>query len=146
MAASGRNDGQKKESKVMRYKIVFSGLLFCVEVLASIALSRAASSSEKVRIGYPAFTGAYAPLWIAAQERLGKKYGFDLEAIYGGRTSPRLLLESGAVRYTVSYWIRNSPNARSRDKRPPDCRVLFKYDRLFYLFEVPSNPNCRLER
>ncbi|HEV8720771.1 MAG TPA: ABC transporter substrate-binding protein [Candidatus Binatia bacterium] len=86
----------------MRYKIWFSGFLFCVELLAFAALSCAATGSEKVRIGYPAFTGAYAPLWIAVAEGLGRKYGLDLEAIYAGRTSPRLLLESGAAQYTVA--------------------------------------------
>jgi len=54
-----------------------------------------------VKIGYPAFTGAYVPLWIAVAEGLGGKYGLDLEAIYGGRTSPGLLLDSGGVHYTV---------------------------------------------
>jgi ABC-type nitrate/sulfonate/bicarbonate transport system substrate-binding protein len=85
----------------MMYKMLLAGLLFCVELLAFAALSSAASGSQKVRIGYPAFTGAYAPLWIAVEENLGRKYGLDLEAIYAGRTSPGLLLESGAVQYTV---------------------------------------------
>jgi ABC-type nitrate/sulfonate/bicarbonate transport system substrate-binding protein len=92
---------RKGESKVMRYKILFAGLLFCVELLTFGHLSYAASGSEKVKIGYPAFTGAYTPLWIAVEEGLGRKHGLDLEAIYGGRTSPGLLLESGAVQYTV---------------------------------------------
>ena len=60
-----------------------------------------ASGSQKVRIGYAAFTGAYAPLWIAVEEGLGRKHGLEIEAIYGGRTSPGLLLESGEVQYTV---------------------------------------------
>ena len=86
----------------MRPKILFSGFLFCMEFLAFVSLSYAVSSSQKVRIGYPAFTGAYAPLWIAVEEGLGRKYGLDLEVIYAGRTSPGLLLESGAVHYTVA--------------------------------------------
>ena len=85
----------------MRCKILFSGFLFCVELLAFAALSYTASSSEKVKIGYPAFTGAYVPLWIAAEEGFGRKHGLDLEVIYGGRTSPGLLLDSGGVQYTV---------------------------------------------
>jgi len=93
--------GKKGDSKVMRCKFLFSGFLFCVELLAFAALSYAASGSQKVRIGYPAFTGAYAPLWIAVDEGLGRKYGLELEAIYGSRTSPGLLLESGQVQYTV---------------------------------------------
>jgi NitT/TauT family transport system substrate-binding protein len=85
----------------MRYKILFSGFLFCAELLSLVVLSYAASGAEKVKIGYAAFTGAYAPLWIAVEEGLGRKHGLDFEAIYGGRTSPGLLLESGAVQYTV---------------------------------------------
>jgi NitT/TauT family transport system substrate-binding protein len=85
----------------MRYKILFSGFLFCAELLSFAVLSYAASGAEKVKIGYPAFTGAYTPLWIAVEEGLGRKYGLDLEVIYAGRTSPGLLLESGAVQYTV---------------------------------------------
>lgn len=85
----------------MRCKILFSGFLFCVGLLAFPALSCAASGSQKVKIGYAAFTGAYTPLWIAVEEGLGRKYGLDLEAFYGGRTSPGLLLESGEAQYTV---------------------------------------------
>ena len=48
----------------MRYKILFSGFLFCAELLSLAVLSYAASGAEKVKIGYAAFTGAYAPLWI----------------------------------------------------------------------------------
>jgi ABC-type nitrate/sulfonate/bicarbonate transport system substrate-binding protein len=83
----------------MGYKICFSAFLLGALLIATI--SCAASTPEKVRIGYPAFTGAYAPLWLAAHENLGRKYGLDLEIIYGGRTSPGLLLESGGVQYTV---------------------------------------------
>jgi ABC-type nitrate/sulfonate/bicarbonate transport system substrate-binding protein len=85
----------------MKYKILFFRFLLCVEILAVPALSYAGSGSPKVNIGYAAFAGAYAPLWIAVVEGLGRKYGLDLEAIYGGRTSPALLLESDEVQYTV---------------------------------------------
>jgi len=85
----------------MRRKILFFGLLSSVELFALALLSYPASGVEKVKIGYPAFTGAYAPLWIALAEGLGRKHGLDLEAIFSGRTSPGLLLESGAVQYTV---------------------------------------------
>jgi len=85
----------------MRHKFLVAGFLFCAEILAFAALPWAAGGAEKIKIGYPAFTGAYAPLWIAAQEGLGRKYGLELEVIYGGRTSPGLLLDSGAVQYTV---------------------------------------------
>src|SRR5262245_4132617 len=86
----------------MRYKILFSGLLFCIEFLAFVSLSHAASGSQKVKIIYAAFLGAYTPFWIAVEEGLGRKYGLDLEAIYGGRTPANLILASGETQYSVS--------------------------------------------
>ena len=91
---------QEWESKVMRYKL-FSGFLFCMEFLAFVSFSCAASGSQKLKIVYGAITGAYTPLWIAVEEGLGKKYGLDLETIYAGRTSPGLLLASGDAQYSV---------------------------------------------
>ena len=85
----------------MRYKILFSGFLFSVAIIALSAHSCAANGAEKVKIGYLAFTGAYVPLWIAAEEGFGRKHGLELEVIYGARTSPGLLLDSGGVDYTV---------------------------------------------
>ena len=90
----------------MKSSIHLAALLvatLCMTVPAQSAqpVTYPASSSEKVKIGYPAFTGAYTPLWIAVEEGLGRKYGLDLEAIFGGRTSPALLLESGEAQYTV---------------------------------------------
>jgi len=80
---------------------VLLAAMFFMTVPARGAQPYAASGSPKLRIGYAAFTGAYAPLWIAVEEGLGRKHGLELEAIYGGRTSPGLLLESGEVQYTV---------------------------------------------
>jgi ABC-type nitrate/sulfonate/bicarbonate transport system substrate-binding protein len=76
-------------------------VLLATTLCMTVAAQDATSGSEKVNIGYPAFTGAYVPLWIAAEEGFGRKYGLELEVIYGGRTSPGLLLDSGAVQYTV---------------------------------------------
>src|SRR5215472_14337188 len=86
----------------MRYKILFSGLLFCIEFLAFVSLSCAASGSQKLKITYSSLNGAYAPFWIAVEEGLGRKYGLDLEAIYGGRTPANLMLASGEAQYSVS--------------------------------------------
>src|SRR5215813_7709956 len=63
----------------MRYKILFSGFLFCMEFLAFVSLSCAASGSQKLKITYSSLNGAYAPFWIAVEEGLGRKYGLDLE-------------------------------------------------------------------
>jgi ABC-type nitrate/sulfonate/bicarbonate transport system substrate-binding protein len=85
----------------MRYKILFSGFLFCIEFLAFVSFSRAASGSQKLRIAYASITGGYAPFWIAVEEGLGGKYGLDLEAIYAGRTPLGLLLASGEAQYSL---------------------------------------------
>src|SRR5262245_22344280 len=86
----------------MRYKILFSGFLFCMELLAFVSRSGAASGSQKVKIIYAAFHGAYAPFWIAVEESLGRKYGLDLEAIYAGRVNSGLIFASGEAQYSVS--------------------------------------------
>jgi NitT/TauT family transport system substrate-binding protein len=85
----------------MRYKILFSGFLFCLEFLTFAALSCAAVS-QKVKIVYSGFSGGFKPLWIAVEEGLGRKYGLDLESIYAGRTNPGLILASGEAQYSVS--------------------------------------------
>jgi len=85
----------------MRHKILVAGFLFCAELLAFPALPCAASGSQKARVAYAAFTGGYAPIWIAAEERLDRKHGLELEVIYGGRISPGLLLQSGEVQYAI---------------------------------------------
>src|SRR5687767_8705246 len=59
--------------------------------------SFAAARLERLTIGYSNFTGTYAPLWIAVEERLGAKYGLDLKAIYAGRIRPQQLLATGEV-------------------------------------------------
>src|SRR5499433_1892320 len=89
-------------SKVMSYKILFSGFLFCMELLAFVSLSCAASGTQKLKITYSSLNGAYAPFFIAVEEGLGRKYGLDLEAIYGGRTPANLILASGEAQYSVS--------------------------------------------
>lgn len=57
----------------------------------------AASRFEPLTIGYSNFTGTYAPLWIAVEDRLGAKHGLDLKAIYAGRIRPQQLLATGEV-------------------------------------------------
>jgi NitT/TauT family transport system substrate-binding protein len=62
----------------------------------------AAAKLEPVTIGYSSFSGAYAPLWVAIEEQLGKKHGLDLKAIYAGRIRPQQLLASGEVPFVVA--------------------------------------------
>lgn len=66
------------------------------------ALSFAAATPEPVTVGYSSFSGAYLPLWIAVEERLGRKYGIDLKAIYAGRIRPQQLLASNEVPFVMA--------------------------------------------
>ena len=70
--------------------------------LISSSFCFAAASLEPVTIGYSTFSGAYLPLWIAVEERLGRKYGLDLKAIYAGRIRPQQLLASNEVPFVMA--------------------------------------------
>jgi hypothetical protein len=57
-----------------------------------IVASDAGAASEPVRLKiiYSSFTGAYTPLWLAVEDKLGRKYGLEFEAVYAGRARARL--------------------------------------------------------
>ena len=67
---------------------------------ASVAL--AAAQLETVTIGFSSFSGFYGPLWLAVEDRLGRKYGLDLKAVYAGRVRPQQLLASGEVPLVIA--------------------------------------------
>lgn len=73
-----------------------------MEVIACASLSWAASETQKLRIIYSSFTGAYTPLWLAVEEGLDRKYGLDIDLVYAGRARPHQLLLSGDAQYVVS--------------------------------------------
>src|SRR5262245_18160364 len=56
-----------------------------------------AARLEPFTVWYSNFTRTYGPLWIAVEERVGAKYGFDLKAIYAGRVRPQQLLATGEM-------------------------------------------------
>jgi NitT/TauT family transport system substrate-binding protein len=66
------------------------------------SLVEAAPADEALTIGYSSFSGHYVPLWIAVEDRLGRKYGVDLKAVYAGRARPQQLLMSGETRLVVA--------------------------------------------
>ena len=70
--------------------------------IAFAHLSDAATSAETLTIGYSSFSGHYVPLWIAVEDRIGKKYGLDLKAVYAGRARPQQLLMSGETPLVVA--------------------------------------------
>jgi len=82
--------------------LVHWAIFIYVGLFATARLSFAAGESLKLKIIYSSFTGAYAPLWLAVEDRLARKYGLDFEAVYAGRARPHQLLLSGDSQYVVS--------------------------------------------
>ena len=86
----------------MKPKLSLLALLLFMQMFLSVSASSAAGETQRLKIIYSSFTGGYAPLWIAVEERLGRKYGLDLEAVYAGRARPHQLLLSGDAQYVIS--------------------------------------------
>jgi ABC-type nitrate/sulfonate/bicarbonate transport system substrate-binding protein len=82
-----------------KYLIAFN-LIIAWIVYTSVAL--AAAQLETVTIGFSSFSGFYGPLWLAVEDRLGRKYGLDLKAVYAGRVRPQQLLASGEVPLVIA--------------------------------------------
>ena len=57
---------------------------------------------ESLAVGYSSLAGHHTPMWIAVEDRIGRKYGIDLKAIYAGRLRPQQLLMSGDVPIVVA--------------------------------------------
>ena len=87
----------------MSFKLLLFAFLTCIETFGLASLSWAASEPQKLKIIYSSLTGAYTPLWIAVENRLGRKHGLDLESVYVGRgVRPHQLLISGDAQYVAS--------------------------------------------
>src|SRR5512132_791805 len=71
------------------------GLLLCVT-------SSHGAQLESVTVGYSSFSGDYVPLWIGVEDRIGKKYGIDLKAVYAGRARPQQLLIGGEALVVIA--------------------------------------------
>jgi NitT/TauT family transport system substrate-binding protein len=71
-----------------------------MSVVPSSAL--AAAPLESLAVGYSSMGGHHTPMWLAVEERIGRKYGIDLKAIYAGRLRPQQLLASGDVPIVVA--------------------------------------------
>ena len=82
-------------------KFATSVILVLLSVLFALA-GFAGVKLDSVTIGYSTFSGAYLPLWLAVEERLGAKYGLDLKAIYAGRIRPQQLLASNEVPFVMA--------------------------------------------
>ncbi len=54
-------------------KLAFFGLVLWAQFLVTPSVLPAAIETQRLKIIYSSFTGAYTPLWIAIDEGLGKK-------------------------------------------------------------------------
>jgi len=72
-----------------------SALIVCVSAGYSAQL-------ENVTVVYSSFSGDYVPLWLGVEDRIGKKYGIDLKAVYAGRARPQQLLISGEALIAIA--------------------------------------------
>ena len=86
----------------MGKKTMWIGFGFVFGWLSFSPSAFTASQLESVTVAYSSFSGAYAPLWIATEERLGAKYGLDMRIIYAGRIRPQQLLVSGEAPFIVA--------------------------------------------
>ena len=86
----------------MASKKTILGLWLLFSALAPGASAPAAVQMESLAVGYSSLAGHHTPLWIAVEDRIGRKYGIDLKAIYAGRLRPQQLLVSGDVPIVVA--------------------------------------------
>ena len=63
------------------YTAVF-GVVFFLSLVILVAPKMAVAATLTVRAGYPQPSGAQIPLWVAAEARTDRRYGFDLQVIY----------------------------------------------------------------
>ena len=76
--------------------------LFSAVLLIIPTAARAAAALESLAVGYSSMGGHHTPMWLAVEERIGRKYGIDLKAIYAGRLRPQQLLASGDVPIVIA--------------------------------------------
>src|SRR3954466_10207677 len=97
-----RQENILQGKQMSQHKLQSLAFVLLIQFFASVSLLMAASEAQRLKVIYSSFTGGYAPLWIAVEEQLGRKYGLDLEAVYAGRARPHQLLLSGDAQYVIS--------------------------------------------
>jgi len=86
----------------MAQKKYLFGLNLLGGVIGWAAIALGAQQMESLAVGFSSLAGHHTPMWIAVEERIGRKYGIDLKAIYAGRLRPQQLLASGDVPMVVA--------------------------------------------
>jgi ABC-type nitrate/sulfonate/bicarbonate transport system substrate-binding protein len=86
---------------MLNQKFVLGFGLFCTAIVFA-STAPAAIQMENLAVGYSSLAGHHTPMWIAVEERIGRKYGIELKDIYAGRLRPQQLLVSGDVPIVVA--------------------------------------------
>src|ERR1044072_7070645 len=86
---------------MIRSKLIFS-LCFLAGMIAPASTLLAGQQIESLAVGYSSTCGHHTKMWLDVDERIGRKYGIDLKAIYAGRLRPQQLLMSGDVPIVVA--------------------------------------------
>ena len=128
--------------------MLFSGLVLSTQFLVTPSALQAATETQRLKIIYSSFTGAYAPLWIAIDEQLGRKNGLDIEAVYAGRARPHQLLLSGDAQYVVSTGtgVVSSYAAGQKDLVIIASFLNVTGASLFTKPQITSQPSCAVSR
>lgn len=105
-------------------KLILALCIFCTAIVFASA-TLATAQIENLAVGYSSLAGHHTPMWIAVEERIGRKYGIELKDIYAGRLRPQQLLVSGDVPIVVAINMNKVGGgifAKSEIKTPEDLR------------------------
>ena len=69
-------------SKVSAPRAVFFAIAFLAAAVVFVGPKPSMAATMTVKAGYPQPSGAQIPLWVAAEARTDRRYGFDLQVIY----------------------------------------------------------------
>src|SRR5688572_8839931 len=86
----------------MAFRKNLLALSFVLGWIGCASVTVAGAQADSVTIGFSSFSGFYGPLWLAVEDRLGRKHGLDLKAVYAGRVRPQQLLASGETPLVIA--------------------------------------------
>ncbi len=87
---------------MLRLRFLLGFSLLSLRLIFPSSNALAGQQLENLAVGYSSLAGHHTPMWIAVEDRIGRKYGIDLKAIYAGRLRPQQLLMSGDVPIVVA--------------------------------------------
>src|ERR1041384_578778 len=87
---------------MLRLRFLLAFFLLALRLILPSSAAIAGQQLENLAVGYSSLAGHHTPMWLAVEERIGRKYGIDLKAIYAGRLRPQQLLASGDVPIVIA--------------------------------------------